>query len=111
VQFVSPHLSGALDLSNLLYSIIGLVTPDMLDSITWGTYIFFAAFCLLALAFTFFCIPETRGKTLEDMDLIFGDTSAHEEKKRIKRIEAQLRGTPIDDDLKPVGEHEEVVDA
>lgn len=43
-------------------SIIGLVTPDMLDSISWGTYIFFAAFCLLALAFTFFCIPETRGK-------------------------------------------------
>jgi hypothetical protein len=34
----------------------------MLESITWGTYIFFAAFCLLALAFTFFCIPETRGK-------------------------------------------------
>ncbi|CAG8898931.1 unnamed protein product [Penicillium egyptiacum] len=42
--------------------IIGLVTPDMLESITWGTYIFFAAFCLLAFAFTFFCIPETRGK-------------------------------------------------
>jgi hypothetical protein len=84
----------------------------MLDSITWGTYIFFAAFCLLALAFTILCIPETRGKTLEDMDLIFGDTSAHEEKKRIKRIEAQLRGTPIgDDDMKPVDEHEEDVEA
>lgn len=83
----------------------------MLDTITWGTYIFFAAFCLLALAFTFLCIPETRGKTLEDMDLIFGDTIAHEEKKRIKRIEAQLRGTPIeDDDMKPVDEHEEVVE-
>ncbi|KAJ9490406.1 hypothetical protein VN97_g2840 [Penicillium thymicola] len=70
--------------------IIGLVTPDMLESITWGTYIFFAAFCLLAFAFTFFCIPETRGKTLEDMDLIFGDTAAHEEKKRIKHIEADI---------------------
>ncbi|KAL3442745.1 general substrate transporter [Aspergillus insuetus] len=93
--------------------IIGLVTPDMLESITWGTYIFFAAFCLLALAFTFFFIPETRGKTLEDMDLIFGDTVAHEEKKRIKHIEAQLRGTPIEDDevLKPVDQHAETVDA
>ncbi|KAJ5819862.1 Major facilitator superfamily domain general substrate transporter [Penicillium riverlandense] len=91
--------------------IIGLVTPDMLDSITWGTYIFFAAFCLLALAFTFFCIPETRGKTLEDMDLIFGDTAAHEEKKRIKHIEAELRGAPIeDDDLKePLDQHRETV--
>ncbi|PLB52416.1 general substrate transporter [Aspergillus steynii IBT 23096] len=73
--------------------IIGLITPDMLDSITWGTYIFFAAFCVLALGFTFFCIPETRGKTLEDMDLIFGDTAAHEEKLRIVQIEAELRGT------------------
>ncbi|GES65354.1 MFS monosaccharide transporter [Aspergillus terreus] len=73
--------------------VIGLITPDMLDSITWGTYIFFAAFCLLALAFTFFCIPETRGKTLEDMDLIFGDTAAHEEKQRIVQIEAELRRT------------------
>jgi hypothetical protein len=34
----------------------------MLDTITYGTYIFFAAFCLLAMAFTYFCIPETRGK-------------------------------------------------
>ncbi|KAK2758199.1 hypothetical protein FQN54_004043 [Arachnomyces sp. PD_36] len=75
--------------------IIGLVTPDMLETITWGTYIFFAAFCLIALAFTFFCIPETKGKTLEDMDLVFGDTAAHEERKRIVQIEAELRGTPI----------------
>ncbi|KAJ5377437.1 uncharacterized protein N7496_004846 [Penicillium cataractarum] len=92
--------------------IIGLVTPDMLESITYGTYIFFAAFCLLALAFTFFCIPETRGKTLEDMDLIFGDTAAHEEKERIKHIETELRRTQIDenDDLKPVDQHRENVD-
>lgn len=48
--------------SSVSDSIIGLVTPDMLESITWGTYIFFAAFCLLALAFTIFCVPETRGK-------------------------------------------------
>ncbi|RJE21567.1 sugar transporter [Aspergillus sclerotialis] len=73
--------------------IIGLITPDMLETISWGTYIFFAAFCLLAFLFTFFCIPETRGKTLEDMDLIFGDTEAHEEKVRIVQIEATLRGT------------------
>jgi hypothetical protein len=52
-------------------------------------------------------------QTLEDMDLIFGDTAAHEEKKRIKHIEAQLRGTPIEDDevLKPVEHHAEMVGA
>ncbi|KAG2006491.1 hypothetical protein GB937_008639 [Aspergillus fischeri] len=92
--------------------IIGLVTPDMLDTITYGTYIFFAAFCLLALAFTFFCIPETRGKTLEDMDLIFGDTAAHEEKQRIVQIEAELRETQAGDpdlEKKPYARQEEDV--
>lgn len=29
------------------------------------------------------------------MDLIFGDTAAHEEKQRIVHIEAQLRGVPL----------------
>lgn len=45
------------------------------------------------------------------MDLIFGDTAAHEEKERIKHIEAELRGTEIDgaEDLKPKDQHEEVV--
>jgi hypothetical protein len=47
------------------------------------------------------------------MDLIFGDTAAHEEKERIKHIEAELRGTQIDehDDFKPAGQHTENVDA
>lgn len=47
------------------------------------------------------------------MDLIFGDTAAHEEKERIKHIEAELRGTQIDetDDLKPTDQHTEHVDA
>lgn len=70
--------------------VIGLVTPDMLESFGWGTYIFFAAFCLLALLFTYFCVPETKGKSLEDMDEIFGDTAAHEEKQRLFNIAASL---------------------
>jgi len=75
--------------------IIGLVTPDMLETITWGTYIFFAAFSLIALGFVYFFVPETRGKTLEDMDAVFGDTAAHEEKQRMRQIEAQLTGQHI----------------
>jgi MFS family permease len=70
--------------------IIGLVTPDMLDKIGWGTYIFFAAFCLIALVFTYFFVPETRNKSLEDMDVVFGDTAAHEEKARLFDIAASM---------------------
>ncbi|KAL2408470.1 putative glucose transporter rco-3 [Exophiala dermatitidis] len=72
--------------------IIGLVTPDMLDTMKWGTYIFFAAFCLLAVGFTLLFVPETRGKSLEDMDVVFKDTAAHEEKERLFEIAAHLEG-------------------
>lgn len=42
------------------------------------------------------------------MDLIFGDTAAHEEKERIKHIEAELRGARVEDDeLKPTDQHAE----
>ena len=70
--------------------IIGLITPDMLATLQWGTYIFFAAFCLIAFAFTYFFVPETRGKSLEDMDIVFGDMAAHEEKTRLFNIAASL---------------------
>ncbi|KAF5965511.1 major facilitator superfamily transporter [Fusarium coicis] len=70
--------------------IIGLVTPDMLANLGWGTYIFFAAFCLLAFLFTYFFVPETRGKSLEDMDLVFGDTTSHEEKTRLMEIASSM---------------------
>ncbi|KAK4968228.1 hypothetical protein LTR42_009511 [Elasticomyces elasticus] len=72
--------------------IIGLVTPSMLAKLGWGTYIFFAAFCLMAFFFVWFCIPETKGKSLEDMDVVFGDTAAHgEEKLHLYQIFADLR--------------------
>lgn len=46
------------------------------------------------------------------MDLIFGDTAAHEEKKHIKHIEAELRGSRVDDEpglTKPRDEQIEIV--
>ncbi|KAI4630431.1 hypothetical protein J4E80_001366 [Alternaria sp. BMP 0032] len=70
--------------------IIGLVTPDMLETIGFGTYIFFAAFALIAFVFTWFLIPETRGKSLEEMDAVFGDSTAHEEKTRLYNIAQSL---------------------
>lgn len=76
--------------------IIGLVTPDMLGTIGYGTYIFFAVFCLLAFGFTYFFIPETRGKSLEDMDAVFGDNAAHDEKARLFNIAADLGIVDLD---------------
>ena len=76
--------------------IIGLVTPDMLETLTWGTYIFFAMFALMSLGFVYYFVPETRGKSLEDMDVIFGDTAAHEEKMRLFNIANELSDSLVD---------------
>ncbi|CAJ2504395.1 Uu.00g117890.m01.CDS01 [Anthostomella pinea] len=61
--------------------VIGLVTPLMLEAIGWGTYIFFAA---LSAGL------RTRGRSLEGMDAVFGDTAAHEEKARLFDIASSM---------------------
>lgn len=48
----------------------------------YGTYIFFAIFCFLSLLWTFFFVPETTGKTLEQMDEVFNDYRSAAEAQR-----------------------------
>lgn len=78
--------------------IIGLVTPRMLDTMNWGTYIFFAAFALIAFFFTFFIIPETKGRPLEEMDQVFNDIEVANEKRAI--AESTLKNRLVDSDSK-----------
>jgi MFS family permease len=73
--------------------VIGLSTKDMLASMDYGTYIFFAAFCLGGAAFVWKCVPETKDRTLEELDIFFGgdETSiAQSDAVRMQRIYASL---------------------
>lgn len=58
---------------------IGVCVPPMVIGIGYGTYVFFAAWCVLAAVFSYFFVPETAGKTLEQMDEVFHDNSGAEE--------------------------------
>ncbi|KAI1071621.1 hypothetical protein LB507_005516 [Fusarium sp. FIESC RH6] len=51
--------------------IIVYSTPYMMTDITWGTFILFACSVVFGLCFAFFLIPETKGISLEGMDLLF----------------------------------------
>ncbi|RPA96726.1 general substrate transporter [Choiromyces venosus 120613-1] len=51
---------------------IGPVTPDMLERMKWGTYVFFGIFTMLGAGFILFLVPETKLLSLEEMDVIFG---------------------------------------
>ena len=75
----------------------------MLHGIGFGTYVFFAVFCLLALIWVYLFIPETNGRTLEQMDFVFGDNQTLAEQARRARIEKELMDR-VDDKI----EHEMV---
>ncbi|KAK4700129.1 hypothetical protein P7C70_g6123, partial [Phenoliferia sp. Uapishka_3] len=46
-------------------------TPVMLTSITWGTFLFYAVINAMFIPVIYLFYPETAGRTLEEIDLIF----------------------------------------
>ena len=68
----------------------GLITPPLVQNTNFGAYIFFAVFCLLSFVWTFFCVPETSGRTLEQMDHLFKDMVSESEEARRMAIEREL---------------------
>jgi sugar porter (SP) family MFS transporter len=55
----------------LMNFIISLFVPIMLTTITWGTYIFFGCCCAVMAVVVFLFYPETKGRSLEEMDVVF----------------------------------------
>jgi hypothetical protein len=56
----------------LFQFVIARATPYMISNIGYGTYLFFASCTLLMAIWAYFCVPETKGRTLESMDQLFG---------------------------------------
>ncbi|KAE8375037.1 general substrate transporter [Aspergillus bertholletiae] len=61
--------------------IVGVITPSMLADIEYRTYIFFAVMCFVAGIWAILLVPETSGKSLEEIDELFGDDSAKKERE------------------------------
>ena len=70
--------------------VIGLVTPPMIQKIGYGTYVFFAVFCLLSGIWSWLLCPETMHRTLEEMDAVFGDHMGERDEKRKVELRVQL---------------------
>ncbi|OMJ09296.1 High-affinity glucose transporter [Smittium culicis] len=72
----------------LLNFVVGLAAPALIASITWGLYLIFTAFMYLAVVLVYFFYPETKGRTLEQMEIVFtGSIWAH---KDIERVENEI---------------------
>ncbi|KAK1541961.1 hypothetical protein CPAR01_05348 [Colletotrichum paranaense] len=71
--------------------IVGQVTPDMLTSINYGTYILFGLLTYLGAAFIWFIVPETKRLSLEEMDLVFGsEGTAAADFERMEEINNEI---------------------
>jgi hypothetical protein len=57
-----------------------------ISDIGWKFYLLFCVFNVLAIPFVYFCVKETKGLSLEEIDLLFA-------KKEYRHVlEARLRG-------------------
>lgn len=74
----------------------GIITPPLIQTTTSGTYIFFAIFCAIAYVFTFYCVPETRGLTVEEVDQVFRDSTGAADQDRKRRVLEEVRKSAVD---------------
>lgn len=58
--------------------VITKITPEAVNHIGWRTFLMFGIFCLCMSVFATFFIKETKGKSLEEIDILFGDVSAEQ---------------------------------
>ena len=64
---------------------MGLFTSPFIKATDYGTFIFFGCITTLSVLYVIFLVPETKGRTLEEMDEIFGSHGVAAEDEALKR--------------------------
>jgi len=80
--------------------VVSKVTPHLITTLGWKIFVMFATINIAAMGTFSLLIPETKGRSLEDMDVIFGSITAEERAQNIERQErhtAQERGAASGD--------------
>jgi sugar porter (SP) family MFS transporter len=55
--------------------IVGQSAPILLEKISWRLYLIHSISCFISMIIVFYIYPETKGLSLEEMELIFNDSS------------------------------------
>jgi hypothetical protein len=50
-------------------------TPDFVKAASYGAYIFLGIMCVLGALYVAYFVPETKARTLDEIDELFGDKS------------------------------------
>ncbi|CAI7636968.1 unnamed protein product [Penicillium viridicatum] len=70
---------------------VGTATSPFLQKSNFGAFIFFGCITTVAVIYVIFLVPETKGRTLEEMDELFGSVGlAAADSGRKQRIEREI---------------------
>ncbi|KAF2001023.1 quinate permease [Amniculicola lignicola CBS 123094] len=69
------------------------ITPEAINNIKWRTFLMFGILCACMSVFAFLFIKETKGKTLEEMDVLFGAVSAEQRRDDVERAMMEKKET------------------
>ncbi|KAL4940306.1 hypothetical protein BDV06DRAFT_230400 [Aspergillus oleicola] len=67
-------------------------TPSAISNIGWRTFIMFGVFCAAMSLWALLCVKETKGRSLEDMDALFGGHIQQAAAKDVETVGAEQEG-------------------
>jgi len=76
--------------------VISKVTPTLVTALGYKLFLMFATINIAGLAVFSLLIPETQGRSLEEMDIIFGSISAEQRQDDIDKRQRELDRVPSD---------------
>ncbi|KFY17944.1 hypothetical protein V492_00273 [Pseudogymnoascus sp. VKM F-4246] len=87
-----------------LFTSIGLLANQFgisvaLDVITWNTYTVFAVWCAIQSAILYFIVPETKNRTLEELDEIFNAKNPVKASVQKKKLEVDANDNVVHVDI------------
>ena len=85
-----PHIKGCDPDVHLIDFVVSYNTPMWITNLGWKIFIMYAAINFGAMGTFSSIIPETKGRSLEEMDIIFGAVSAETRQQGIERQQVAL---------------------
>ncbi|SPC66499.1 related to quinate transport protein [Ustilago sp. UG-2017b] len=68
---------------------VAMSTPDFITAAPYGVFIFLGIMCILGVGYIVFFVPETKQKTLDELDAVFGDNSGRSQWEAVVMLQAQ----------------------
>ena len=101
-MFFRPRACSITALVNWICNmIIGAIYPHISKAIGGLSFLIFGAIILISIVFVYFCVPETRGKTITEVQEYFDDKNSFETSSTKSEINSSRGSITIDSKTEP----------